>query len=964
LNATANVAGTFAYAPTAGTVLPAGTRTLSVTFTPADTVHYTAVTRTVSIDVTKATPVVTWATPAPIVYGTPLSATQLAATPSVAGTFAYAPAAGTVLPAGTHTLAVTFTPTDAANYTTTTRTVSIDVTKATPVVTWVTPAPIVSGTPLSVTQLNATANVPGMFAYAPTAGTVLPVGTHTLSATFTPVDPANYTAVTRSVLLGVMARTAGPVVTALTPGLAVAGSGGFTLVVTGEGFVDGAVVSWGGSPRATTWVSSTVVHAAIPAADVAAAGLRAVVVSQGGQASNAVTFTIDAAVVTVTPPGDPATPVEIVVAAPTGAVRVSLTGVTTGGTLSVTVPTTPPATPIPSPFARVGRVYEVSAPAVVFTQATLCLPYDDAEVTAQGLDEAALRLLHDVGGAYVDVTTSLDTTANTICGTVTSLSPFVIVGTTGENPSPTLTSVTPSQVAHGEADLTITASGTGFVASTVVRLDGQALATTYESATTLTAVVPSAECARGRHAAVTVTTPAPGGGTSAALPFVVLHASFLAEGATSAFFDTRLALLNPGDMATVATITFARAGAAAVTTAVPVPARTRVTVDPKTVPGLATAEFSTRVDADQPLVVDRTMSWSPAQAYGAHAETAALAPALTWYLAEGATHSAFNLFYLLQNPNASAADVRVRYLRPSGPPLEKTYTLAPTSRTNIWVDVEEVPGIGQALANTDVSAVVEVLNGQPIIVERAMYADVPGQMFGAGHESAGVTAPATEWFLAEGATGPFFDLFVLVANPSSQMAQVTATYLLPDATTVVKEYTVPATSRFNIWVDYEDARLADTAVSTTLRSTNGVAVIAERAMWWPQGRWYEAHNSPGATTTGTTWALAEGEVEAARNLETYILIANTSTTPADVRVTLCFEDGASAAWTFNGIPAQSRFNVPVGGVFPAAAGKRFGAIVESLGTSPAPIVVERAMYWDAAGQRWAAGTNALATRLR
>ena len=45
--------------------------------------------------------------------------------------------------------------------------------------------------------------------------------------------------------------------------------------------------------------------------------------------------------------------------------------------------------------------------------------------------------------------------------------------------------------------------------------------------------------------------------------------------------------------------------------------------------------------------------------------------------------------------------------------------------------------------------------------------------------------------------------------------------------------------------------------------------------------------------------------------------------------------------------------------FPAAVNKRFGAIVESLGATPAQIVVERAMYWDALGQSWAAGTNAL-----
>ena len=56
--------------------------------------------------------------------------------------------------------------------------------------------------------------------------------------------------------------------------------------------------------------------------------------------------------------------------------------------------------------------------------------------------------------------------------------------------------------------------------------------------------------------------------------------------------------------------------------------------------------------------------------------------------------------------------------------------------------------------------------------------------------------------------------------------------------------------------------------------------------------------------------------------------------------------------------------MPVGAFFQQAAGKRFGAIVESLGTTPAQIVVERAMYWDAAGQRWAAGTNALATKLQ
>ena len=99
---------------------------------------------------TKATPVITWAAPADIVYGTALSATQLNATTDGgrARSSTRRPR-GTVLTAGAaQTLSVTFTPTDAANYTTATTTVAITVTKATPTITWAAPADIVYGTAL------------------------------------------------------------------------------------------------------------------------------------------------------------------------------------------------------------------------------------------------------------------------------------------------------------------------------------------------------------------------------------------------------------------------------------------------------------------------------------------------------------------------------------------------------------------------------------------------------------------------------------------------------------------------------------------------------------------------------------------------------------------------------------------------------------------------------------------------
>jgi hypothetical protein len=51
--------------------------------------------------------------------------------------------------------------------------------------------------------------------------------------------------------------------------------------------------------------------------------------------------------------------------------------------------------------------------------------------------------------------------------------------------------------------------------------------------------------------------------------------------------------------------------------------------------------------------------------------------------------------------------------------------------------------------------------------------------------------------------------------------------------------------------------------------------------------------------------------------------------------------------------------------FGAVVGSRFGVLIESLGTTPAQIVVERATYSnDASGTVWAAGASALGTRLQ
>ncbi len=254
-----------------------------------------------------------------------------------------------------------------------------------------------------------------------------------------------------------------------------------------------------------------------------------------------------------------------------------------------------------------------------------------------------------------------------------------------------------------------------------------------------------------------------------------------------------------------------------------------------------------------------------------------------------------------------------------------------------------------------------------------MYLSRPEQSFAAGHDAAGVTAPQRHWFLAEGATGNFFDTYVLIANPNPLPTTVHVTYLLASGAPLTKDYAVGANSRFTIYVNGEELPAGSgqhPLASVTLSTQLGVdladpPVVVERAMWWPSGNWYEAHDVAGATVTGTKWALAEGEQGGQFNTHTYVLIANVDSTPASVSVKVVLEDGTVIpAQSLVTVPAKSRSTVEIaaGTMFAGVNGKRFGVVVESLNGQQ--IVVEHSMYSDYAGQFWAAGTAALGACLQ
>jgi hypothetical protein len=430
---------------------------------------------------------------------------------------------------------------------------------------------------------------------------------------------------------------------------------------------------------------------------------------------------------------------------------------------------------------------------------------------------------------------------------------------------------------------------------------------------------------------------------------------YLAEGAANSFFLMRLAMFNPNDQPTTVVEQFFDDAGAMTTHLLVIPPKTRATTDVDTLPNMPSS-FSTVIEADLPLVVDRSMTWDPTTQYGNHSSAGNTRPGGTWFFAEGATAGPFDLFYLLVNPGQVPTDVTLRYFRSGGlPPIVKARQLPPHSRTTIKIDDED-----PALAAAEVGARIDAT--QPIVAERAMYASTGGQLFNAGAVTPGQGAPNVQSYFAEGATG-FFDLYLLLINPDTvDDAVVDVTYLLADGTSIVKHYDVASGQRVSIAVANEDPRLRSNTMSMIV--TANVPVLAERTMWWPSGHvWYEGHTVAGSPMTGVRWALADAETGGAMKASSYLLLLNTAAQQGAATVSLVFEDSTTLNADVD-LPPRARTTVSLADMFPAAVGRRFSVVVDSIGATPVPIVVERATYWDAQGLFWGAGDAQAATRLR
>lgn len=89
------------------------------------------------------------------------------------------------------------------------------------------------------------------------------------------------------------------------------------------------------------------------------------------------------------------------------------------------------------------------------------------------------------------------------------------------SPAPVVSALSPSSIASGSGAFTLTVTGSNFVPSSVVRWNGANRTTTFVSATELQAQITASDVLSAGTFAVSVATPAPGGGTSANLTFTV-----------------------------------------------------------------------------------------------------------------------------------------------------------------------------------------------------------------------------------------------------------------------------------------------------------------------------------------------------------------------------------------------------------------------------------------------------------
>jgi hypothetical protein len=284
---------------------------------------------------------------------------------------------------------------------------------------------------------------------------------------------------------------------------------------------------------------------------------------------------------------------------------------------------------------------------------------------------------------------------------------------------------------------------------------------------------------------------------------------YLAEGSTGPGFETWVLVQNAGATVANVSLTYMTPGGPVTGPVAAMQPNSRQTFNvADSIPGVWSV--STLVSSDHPVIAERAMYGNGRQ--WAHECVGLNVPSANWFLAEGCTGPDFETWVLVQNPADMPAHVALTYQTASGPVDGPTATLAPNTRQTF--------DVGQTVRTWDVST--RVLSDVPVVAERAMYGS--GRKW--AHDSFGISSAMSNWYLAEGSTGASLETWLLVQNPTVEVANVTFTFLTTVGRGPVVTVSVPPQSRrtFNAgdYIAHYDFGV---------RATSTRPIILERSMY-------------------------------------------------------------------------------------------------------------------------------------
>ncbi len=203
------------------------------------------------------------------------------------------------------------------------------------------------------------------------------------------------------------------------------------------------------------------------------------------------------------------------------------------------------------------------------------------------------------------------------------------------------------------------------------------------------------------------------------------------------------------------------------------------------------------------------------------------------------------------------------------------------------------------------------------------------------------TALPVNWYFAEGYTGAGFDEWITIQNPMAGDAHVWVTYYTPSAVPQTKTHTVPANSRYNIYVNTD----LGAGQENSFKVESDVPIICERPMYFRYSgtsghNWQGGSDAMGSTQLSRQWYFAEGCTTS--SFEEYLTIQNPNAAWATVDVTYLINGGQPIVKQHRVAP-ESRYTIMVN----ADAGP--GLEVSAAIRSDQPILAERPMYFDLAG---------------